>query len=492
VSRGSSTPSGSADTCCARTEVSLRLRLAIWYGALTAAIVLLSGLSTYALHSRAHYEDLDQTLVSAAQHADSEGAATASIAEVEQVLAVPTSPEVSTRLYSAELILSQSPNAADAPALSPLQVMRSPSGPAYSAFVGLAPVFVSVNAGHGAFAIAQDKAGQRWRIYVLPLGSTGRFVEVASGLGPIDMSVDSLAGLLIFLGIVGCGSAFAAAWLLAGRALAPVRALTATAGAIARSRSFSQRVPLTPTEDELDRLALTFNQMLQSLEIAYKGQQRFVSDASHELRAPLTAIQANLELLETHPNMSEPDRRVAINEAGREATRLTRLVAELLALARADAGVVLTSRPVDLDEIALAAVQEARHIAQGRRIEIEKLDPIKMTGDPDRLKELLLILLDNAVKYSPDHGLITLRMLRDGACAQVAVNDHGIGIKPDDLPHVFERFYRADPARSADPGGSGLGLAIARWIAERHGGRIAIDSQPGEGTHATISLPIAS
>ena len=473
--------------------MSLRLRLALWFGALTAVVVLLIGISTYAIHSRAHYDDLDQMLLAAAQHADSENVGTLSGPELEQALGVPLSPEISTRIYWSGIIAGQSPNAANTPELNPGDVLRSPSGPAFSPIVGLAPAFVSVDPGPGAFAIARDANGQRWRVYVLPLANdTGRYLEVAAPLGRIDASVDRLAWLLVGFGALGSAAAFAAAWLLAGRALRPIRSVIATAGDIARSRSFSKRVPLAPVEDELRRLGLTFNEMLQSLEIAYQSQQRFVSDASHELRAPLTAIQANLELLEQHPDMREAERREAVNEASREATRLGRLVAELLALARADAGVDLRERPVDLDRVALEAVQEARHLADGPRIEIEKLEPARLSGDPDRLKELLLILLDNAVKYTPKQGLITLRLERNDGRARLAVHDTGIGIRAEDLPHVFERFYRADPARSSDPGGSGLGLAIARWIAERHRGSIAIVSEPGMGTEATISLPLVA
>ena len=473
--------------------MSLGLRLALWYGALTVAVVLLIGVSTYGLHSRAHYDDLDQMLVGAAQHADSEHMGSLPASQLDQVLAIPASPEVSTLVYGADGVLARSPNASGAPELNPAQVIRQPSGPAFGPLVGLAPAFISIQAAPGAFGIARDANGERWRIYVLPVASAGRYLEVAAPLGRIDASVDRLAWLLIVLGTLGSGAAFMAAWLLAGRALQPIRSVTATAGVIARSRSFSERVPLTSHEDELRRLALTFNEMLQSLEVAYQGQQRFVADASHELRAPLTAIQANLELLERHRDMPEADRREAVSEASREAARLGRLVAELLALARADAGVAIRSQHVDLDRVALEAVQEARHLAGGRRrVEIEKLDPVSLSGDPDRLKELLLILLDNAVRYTPEQGVISLRLQRNGTHAEVGVSDNGLGISPEDLPHIFERFYRADPARSNDPGGSGLGLAIARWIAERHGGSISIQSEPGKGTRATVSLPLAA
>ena len=472
--------------------MALGLRLALWYGALTVAVVMLIGLSTYAIHSRAHYEDLDQMLVGAAQHANSETMGSLPASQLDQVLAVPASPEVSTLVYGPDGILARSPNGSGVPHLNPATVMRQPSGPAFGPLVGLAPAFISIQASPGAFGIALDANGGRWRIYVLPVSSSGRYLEVAAPLGRIDASVDRLAWLLIVLGTLGSAAAFMAAWLVAGHALHPIRSMTTTAAVIARSRSFSERVPLTPHDDELRRLALTFNEMLQSLEVAYEGQQRFVADASHELRAPLTAIQANLELLERHRDMPETDRREAVSEASREAARLGRLVAELLALARADAGVTIRSQHVELDRVALEAVREARHLAGGRKVEIEALDPVSLSGDPDRLKELLLILLDNAVKYTPEQGVISLRLRRNGTHAEVAVSDNGLGIPPGDLPHIFDRFYRADPARSNDPGGSGLGLAIALWIAERHGGSIRIQSEPGSGTRATVSLPLAA
>ena len=472
--------------------MSLRLRLALWYGAMTAAVVLLIGLSTYALHSRAHYDDLDQMLVDAAHHADSQQVGSLSPSQLAGVLAVPTSPEISTRVVAGEDVIAASPNAAEAPLLDPATVLRRPSGPPFSPLVGLAPPFDSVDAARGAFGLASDSSGERWRIYAVPLDGSDRYLEVSAPLGHLDQSVNSFAWLLAGLGTAGCGAAFLAAWLLAGHALRPIRAVTATAGAIARSRSFSERVPLTSSEDELKRLASTFNDMLQSLQLAYEGQQRFVADASHELRAPLTGIQANLELLERHPGMREADRRVAVSEASEEASRLGRLVAELLELARADAGVVIRSQTVELDRIALEAVNEARHLAARRSIRVDRLDAVTISGDPDRLKELVLILLDNAIKYTDPRGRISLRVQRNDAHAEIDVSDNGMGISDVDLPHVFDRFYRADPARSRDPGGTGLGLSIARWIAERHGGTVALASQPGVGTHATVTLPLAA
>jgi signal transduction histidine kinase len=250
-------------------------------------------------------------------------------------------------------------------------------------------------------------------------------------------------------------------------------------------------VPEPSRQDELGRLARTFNAMLASLQQAYQAQKQFVSDASHELRAPLTAIQGNLELIERHPDMPAEDRQEAMGEASREARRLTQLVADLLALARADAGVPLRHERVELDRVVLDALSQARRLAHGQRLEVDALEPAQVDGDPDRLKQLTLILLDNALKYTPREGSISVGLLRNGMTVALEVHDTGIGISKDDLPRVFERFYRADPARRRDEGGTGLGLSIARWIAEQHGADIKLSSEPGRGTRVLVSLPLS-
>ncbi|HJQ27755.1 MAG TPA: HAMP domain-containing sensor histidine kinase [Rubrobacter sp.] len=278
--------------------------------------------------------------------------------------------------------------------------------------------------------------------------------------------------------------------LLAGRALRPVHALTQTAAGIARSQDFGKRVPVDGRRDELGRLAETFNDMLANLEHAYRAQKRFVADASHELRAPLTAIQGNLELLRRHPDASRAQKEEALQEADREAHRLSQLVADLLALARADAGVPIRRQKVELDRVVLEALATAQHLAHGRSIELATLEPALIEGNPDRLKELFLILLDNAVKYTLPGEQVALTLCRQAGSAEVIVHDDGAGIAPEDLSHVFERFYRADPARTRDPGGTGLGLPIARWIAEAHGGHMELESKPATGTTVSMRLPL--
>jgi signal transduction histidine kinase len=198
-------------------------------------------------------------------------------------------------------------------------------------------------------------------------------------------------------------------------------------------------------------------------------------------------IQGNLELIRRHPEMPPADRDEAVAE--REATRLTRLVADLLALARADAGVRLRQEMVDLDAVALEAFRSVRALAHGQELALDTLEPVQVIGDADRLKQLLLIVLDNALKYTPSGGHVTMGLRQCAGGGEITVRDTGVGIAAADLPRVFERFYRADLPHSRDAGGTGLGLPIARWIAEQHHGTIHIDSTPGQGTTVTVSLP---
>jgi signal transduction histidine kinase len=381
------------------------------------------------------------------------------------------------------------------PLLDPQAVLTEPSGPPYDAIAWLLPPLVaSDEPSDGAFGLL-DTPEQRWRVYVLPIRQGSALVgylETLTPLGRLDASIEAYRALLLGLGIAGLAVALLGGWAIAGGALRPIAHMTDTAGTITRSRDLSHRIPASRQHDELGRLAATFNAMLASIETAYQSQQRFVSDASHELRAPLTAIQGNLELLRLHPDMPAADRDEALAEVEREANRLTRLVADLLALARADAGVTLQRRPVDLDALVLDTFRTARQLAGGQELALEPFEPIQVVGDADRLRQLVLILIDNALKYTPTSGRITLGLRRRNEVAEILVRDTGVGIAQDDLPHVFERFYRADPARGRDPGGTGLGLPIARWIAQQHGGDLVLESAPGQGTLATIRLPIMS
>ena len=224
-----------------------------------------------------------------------------------------------------------------------------------------------------------------------------------------------------------------------------------------------------------------------------EAQKRFVGDAAHELRAPLTSIQGNLGLLKRFENMELAERRAAVSDAYLEASRLGRLVTDMLALARGDSGENLRREPLHFDELLSESLRQASHLAVQHRLELEEFTHCVIEGDRDRLKQLALILLENALKYTPPGGSVRVSLQCNPDWSTMTVTDSGVGIAPEDLPHVFERFYRADKgrARSSDPGGTGLGLPIAQWIVAQHGGEIGIDSTVGIGTTVTVRLPIA-
>ncbi|MCL6526031.1 MAG: HAMP domain-containing histidine kinase [Thermaceae bacterium] len=218
-----------------------------------------------------------------------------------------------------------------------------------------------------------------------------------------------------------------------------------------------------------------------------EAQKRFLADAAHELRAPLTAIRGNLELLLRFPQMQAEERKEALHEAEAEAARLERLIHDLLSLARGEAGLGFEFSEVPLHEVVLEAWNEARHFGKGHGFELDGLEPAWVQGQRDRLKQLALIFLENAVKYTPPEGHIRLSLRCQDQSVLLRVSDTGPGIPREDLSRIFERFYRV--RRPNDPGGSGLGLSIARWIVEGHGGKIWLESELGKGTVACAQLP---
>lgn len=470
--------------------MSIRIRLALWYGALTGLVLVVVSLVMYAMHTRALYDDLDSVMERATSHLTEEVRLATTQEEVARLFQVPISPDLVGRLYRADgTLVAETSNATAAPEVNPDAVLSNPSRDVFDPIVGLAPHLVNVHGSNGTFSVISDDAGHRWRVYALTIDGQDGTLVTSTPLERLDASVVRFRWLVTALSASGSAMALLVAALLAGRALRPVATLTTTAGRIAQVREFGRRVPVADARDELGRLAVTFNDMLSSLEEAYRAEQRFVSDASHELRAPLTIIQANLEFLEQRPDLPDVERREMITDACNETRRLTTLVGDLLALARADAGVALQRYRVELDRVLLDAVSDARQLLRGQRLEVGPLEPAMVEGDADRLRQLFLALLDNAIKYTPSGKRITISLRHDAGAAIVDIRDEGVGIPPDDLPRVFERFYRADPARSRDPGGTGLGLPIAQWIVHQHGGDIQLQSEPSTGTTVHVCLP---
>lgn len=485
---------------------SLRLRLALWCGTLLCASAIMIAAWSYAVHSRTHYDEADAALTRLARYLRAEIAnATDSLTDRR---ALDAARALGARAWIVNVGATGAPRllAGDSlqsvPWLAPEALHALHSAPAYPPWVGAVTppmthhaALVSARAGaRGAtLAVLRDPSGERWRVLVAPLTGPRRGeLAVLMPLDELDAAVRHVGMLLMTMAVAGTALAFSAAWLLAGHGLRPVATMTRTAHAIARSGSFAERVPAGARGDELGLLADTLNAMLERLEQVHAAQQRFLADASHELRAPLTVIAGNLELLRHRTRMSGLEQEAAIEEAHVEAARLTRLVTDLLVLARANAGVPLRRAPLDLDHVLIEAVNETRHLAPDLEVTITRIEPAPMSGDADRLKQLLLILLDNAVKYTRAPGQVSASLESESHSYHIAIRDSGIGIDASDLPHVFDRFFRADPARSRDSGGSGLGLAIASAIVAQHGGSIRIESAPGQGTAVLVDLPRAT
>lgn len=320
-------------------------------------------------------------------------------------------------------------------------------------------------------------------------GETLGVIQVARSLDDVDRTLTTLRQALLIGGVVATLLAFGAGWALAGATLRPIRRITQSAQEIGEVQDFGRRVAYSGPRDELGVLASTLNTMLARLQDAFQVQRRFAADASHELRTPLTSIRGNLGLLQREPPIAEGDRVAVLSDLVSESERLSRLVNDLLTLARGDAGRHLRAVPVPLGPLLTDLIRQHGVSYPGRSVQLpDRLDDAVL-GDPDALTQVLLILLDNALKFTSDHGTVGVRVSRHGSTVAIAVHDTGPGIAPEALPHVFERFYRGDTARAG--AGTGLGLAIARALVEGQHGTIAVQSEVGSGSVFTVTMPAA-
>lgn len=308
-------------------------------------------------------------------------------------------------------------------------------------------------------------------------------------------AADTLRTLLLILAVAYLATlvlaSFGGVWL-AGRALSPIDELTGLARRIS-AEDLGQRLDLRLPDDEVGRLARTFDEMISRLDDSFRRQRRFTADASHELRTPLTIIKGQIEVSLQSARESDAYRQVleAVNE---EVDRLVRLTGSLLTLARADAGQIpVAFESVNLAPLVAGAVEQLTPMSSQRDVELRHAPgaDINVWADENLLLQLLLNLLDNAIKHTPAGGTVSAGWSLSGEQAELWVRDTGVGIPVEHLPHIFDRFYRVDEARSRAEGGVGLGLAISRWIAEAHGGAISVESASGEGSTFTVRLPTA-
>jgi heavy metal sensor kinase len=318
-------------------------------------------------------------------------------------------------------------------------------------------------------------------------------VRVAVPTEPFDQALDRfrliLKETLPFLVVL----ASLAGYWLSGRALAPVNAIIETARGVG-VQNLSSRLAVPPANDELRRLSETLNAMLGRIEASVKRLTQFTADASHDLRTPVALIRTSAELALRRPR-TQDEYRETLSRILATSEETTHLIENLLTLARADAGAAdLHFADIDLISHLERIAEEAGILAAGKRIQVTKelaAGPVRVSADSAAIERLLLILIENAIKYTPPGGKIEVNLSNGAGNARIEIRDTGIGISDKDLPHIFERFYRADQARSREPGGSGLGLAIARWIVNLHGGLIEAQSTLGQGSVFRITLPIS-
>ncbi|MCB8944083.1 MAG: HAMP domain-containing protein [Ardenticatenaceae bacterium] len=327
------------------------------------------------------------------------------------------------------------------------------------------------------------------RVLTVPIKDGSRIVGYLQ-VGRLLDNYESFNRILFIALLVGLGAAsaslFVAVWLTPSL-FRPLEDIASVAGQITRADDLSRRVPGAERSDEIGDLARSFNQTLERLERLFRSQQRLLADVSHELRTPLTAMRGNVDLMR---RMGEVDW-ASLDIIHDEIQRMTRLVSDLLLLARADSGgMSLQLQVIELDNLFFDVYRQAQLLPKSVDLVVTAVDQIRVYGDPDRLKQLLLNLIDNAIKYTPTGGHVYLALSKENGWANIQITDTGIGIPPEDLPHIFDRFYRVDKARTRQQGGSGLGLSIAKSIAQAHHGDIKVRSEVGKGTTFIILLPI--
>ncbi len=324
-------------------------------------------------------------------------------------------------------------------------------------------------------------------------GGRSYLLQVGAPLTLRNTALNQSLRIILWLLPSGVVMALFLGWWIAGRVLMPLEAL----GAAARDMGISQlhrRLPLTGTGDELDKLATTFNDLFCRLEKAVGQMKEFTASISHELRTPLTALRGEAEVALANARSVDDYRRVLESQL-EEFGKLSQMIGQMLTLARAEAGqITLARQNVNLSDLVRSLVEQMEVVATNRSITLTagSEGEITVIGDSGWLERVVLNLLDNAIKFTPEGGRVELKVRSQPGVAVMEVRDNGIGIGPEALPHIFERFYRGDPSRSKEPDGAGLGLSLVEWIVSAHHGTISAESQPDEGSLFRVVLPLAS
>jgi heavy metal sensor kinase len=463
---------------------SLRFRLIAWYaGLLTAMFLLLAALMFVGLK---HYLE---TSVAEAQERRAQQIADTLIADVNQTGEAAIGKEINS-LYAPEINdrfirVSRQDGSVLYASNPPTDQSFDPTG------------LPSLSTPPTDESIRKQGLADKKTLLIAALNSPAAngvryVVEVGAPMAPVEAMLHQFL-VLLAIGIpVAMLVAIGVGYLLVGRALAPVDQIARKAEQITQ-HNLGERLPVAQTAEELERLSLSLNLMIGRLEDAFLNSKRFVADASHELRTPLTAMRAELESLASDLRQ-KPELRETLGSLLEEVERLTRIVEQLFALSRLDAGEAQSEWvQFDLAELVVTTAGQMSLLAEDKGITVtcDAKQRVVVDGDRARLKQVVVNLLDNAIKYTPANGAIRLRAAAANGHAVLEVSDNGIGIPKDALPHVFDRFFRVDKARTRDPGGAGLGLAIVKSISTAHGAQVEVESGNGSGCCFRVKFPIA-
>lgn len=453
--------------------MSLRLRLTLLYAIVTGGVLLVFGASAIFVFNAILVDQIDNTLETAASLIISG----INIGELDELKGNLETVELRSDVYVQIWELG----GAGQTGLRELEGFNDqrPFDPASLRLE--TPIFRYVQAG-----------SVHLRVVSVPLEQNERRIgtlQIAVNLDVVDAARLGLTKTLAVIWVVAILFSANAAWLTLGQTLRPLKSISLAAEQINRADDLSRRIPYDGPADEIGSLVDSFNQTLERLEALFTSQQRLLADVSHELRTPLTVIKGNADLMRRMNSLDEE----SLTSIDQEAGRLSRLVGGLLLLAQAESGkLTLVEKPVELDMLVTEVFQEMSVLAKNKvHLHLNEIDQVIVKGDRDRLKQVFINLVANAIQYTPPGGDVFISLERIGEQGRVICRDTGPGIPADDLPHIFERFYRAEKSRTRGrTAGFGLGLSIANWIVERHGGRIEVNSKEGQGTAFAIWLPV--
>jgi len=455
--------------------MSLRIRLTLLYTTIVGGILILFGLAVYYSVSLTVIHQLDDSLKLRAETVylntkiDPSGNLNVALPQLD----LPEDVFVQVWGSNNELIASS----------QNISILNSPLDAA--GIHSLIPLYRDVNRG-----------GARLRVLTVPLVTTSNRLEgvlqVGMRMDVVNATQETLLEVLLVGTVLAIIAAGFAAWVSSYQALHPLDNVTRTALQITSADDLSRRIPYSGSpKDEVGQLVAAFNQTLSRLENLFYTQRRFLADVGHELRTPLTVIKGNVGLMRKIKDFDE-ESLVTIED---EVDRLTRMVGDLLLLAQAESGKIpLAHEVVELDTLLLEVLNQMQVLTHERmRLNLGSIDQVLVCGDRDRLKQVIVNLVGNAINYTPKGGEVIMALGKVGDKAQLTVTDKGPGIPADDLPHIFERFYRGEKSRTRqrDGKGFGLGLSIAYWIVRNHGGRIEVNSTLGKGTTFCVWLPLA-